>query len=342
MTVNDILPVGKLPADLLAQIVANAPITDPDILLGPGPGLDCAVIDIGDDLLILKSDPITFTTAQIGYYLVQVNANDIATTGAEPRWLLLTLLLPEKKTTPASVRQLTAEIFDACSELNISVVGGHTEVTKGIDRPIAVASMLGVVSRERLVVPTGACPGDRILLTKGVPIEATAILSREFPESLVGVFNKVDLKKAQNYLLDPGISVVRDSKLAMEAGTVTAMHDPTEGGVKAALWELADACQHTLVVDFTGIPIYPLAARICDHFKIDPLSAISSGALLITAPPDDSIKISRSLTDAGINCSDIGCVQAGKTMVYYSVDGENAELPRPGRDEIARLFNSQQ
>ena len=338
---NEILPVGKLPASLLAEIVANAPTNDPDILLGPGPGLDCAVIDIGNNLLILKSDPITFTTDQIGYYLVQVNANDIATTGAEPRWLLLTLLLPEKKTTPEIVRQLTAEIFDACSKLNVSVIGGHTEVTKGIDRPIAVASMLGVVTRERLVVPTGACPGDRILLTKGVPIEATAILSREFPESLVGVFNRVDLNKAQDYLMDPGISVVRDSKLAMEAGTVTAMHDPTEGGIKTALWELADACQHTLVVDLARIPILPLAARICDHFKIDPFSAISSGALLLTSPPDESIKISKSLTDAGINCSDIGFVQAGKSVVCYSVDGENVALPRPDRDEIARFFSSQ-
>jgi hydrogenase maturation factor len=339
--VNDILPVGKLPAGLLAEIVANAPTADPDILLGPGPGLDCAVIDIGDDLLILKSDPITFTTDQIGYYLIQVNANDIATTGAEPRWLLLTLLLPANMTTPDSVRQLTAEIFDACSALNVSVVGGHTEVTIGIDRPIAVASMLGVVTRERLVVPTGACPGDRILLTKGVPIEATAILSREFPESLDGVFSKIELKEAQDYLLDPGISVVRDSRLAMEAGTVTAMHDPTEGGIKTALWELADACQHTLVVDLTQIPVLPLAARICKHFKIDPLSAISSGALLLTSPPDASKIISKSLTDAGINCSDIGYVQAGKSVVYHSGNGGNSELPRPDRDELARFFSLQ-
>jgi hydrogenase maturation factor len=340
--VDEILPVGKLPAGLLAEVVASAPINDPDIILGPGPGLDCAVIDVGDDLLVLKSDPITFTTDEIGYYLVQVNANDIATTGAEPRWLLITLLLPENMTTPESVRQLTGEIFDACSKLNVSVIGGHTEVTLGIDRPIAVASMLGVVTRDRLVLPTGACPGDRILVTKGVPIEATAILAREYSESLVGAFSISDVKKAQGYLMDPGISVVRDSKIAMEAGTVSAMHDPTEGGIKNALWELADACRHTLVIDSTRIPILPLAGRICEHFKVDPLSAISSGALLITSPPGESIKISKSLINAGISCSDIGFVQAGKSMVYDSVDGGKVQLARPDQDEIARYFSSQQ
>jgi hydrogenase expression/formation protein HypE len=339
--VNEILPVGKLPARLLAEVLANAPINDPNIVLGPGPGLDCAVLDVGDDLLVLKSDPITFTTDQIGYYLIQVNANDIATTGAEPRWLLITLLLPENKTTSESVRQLTGEIFDACSKLNVSVIGGHTEVTTGLDKPIAVATMLGVVTRDRLVVPTGACPGDRILVTKGVPIEATAILAREYSDSLVGAFSESDVNKAQDYLMDPGISVVRDSKIALDAGAVTAMHDPTEGGIINALWELADACQHTLVVDSTRIPVLPLAALICGHFKIDPLSAISSGALLITSPPDESMKIAKSLTDAGINCSDIGYIQAGKSMVYDSADGRNLELPRPDQDEIARYFSSQ-
>jgi hydrogenase expression/formation protein HypE len=339
--VNENLAVGKLPAGLLAEILANAPTNDPDIFLGPGPGLDCAVIDVGDDLLVLKSDPITFTTDQIGYYLVQVNANDIATTGAEPRWLLITLLLPENMTTPESVRRLTGEIYDACSNLNVSVIGGHTEVTRGIDRPIAVASMLGVVTRERLVLPTGAGPGDRILVTKGVPIEATAILAREFPESLVGVLNRSDLKKAQGFLIDPGISVVRDCKIALEAGIVTAMHDPTEGGIKNALWELADACQHTLIIDSTRIPILPLAGRICVHFNVDPLSAISSGALLLTSPPNESMKISKSLIKAGISCSDIGFVQAGRSMVYDSVDGGRVQLARPDQDEIARYFSSQ-
>ena len=336
---NDILPTGKLPAHLLAEILVNAPAKDPAIILGPGPGLDCAVIDIGEELLVLKSDPITFTSDQIGAYLVQVNANDIATTGAEPRWLLITLLLPENKTTPESVHNLTMEIYDACSKLNVSVIGGHTEVTKGIDRPIASGTMIGVTTRERLVMPTGAGAGDRILLTKGVPIEAAAILANEYSGSLEGELDEDELRIAQEYLTDPGISVVRDSKIAMEAGIVTAMHDPTEGGINNGLWELADACHHELVIDSSRIPVLPLAARICDHFKIDPLSAVSSGALLITSPPDESKRISKSLIEAGIDCSDIGVVRTGKPEVFDSAYGEFAELPRPDRDEIARLFS---
>ena len=172
-----ILPLGKLPPTLLAQLLAQAPIFDDRVLLKPGIGLDCAVIELGDTLLVFKSDPITFATDEIGWYLVQVNSNDIATMGATPRWLLVTMLLPEGKTTADLANKINQQLVAACQEKGISLIGGHTEVTYGLDRPILVGTLIGEVTRERLVTPQGINVGDHILLTKGIPIEATAILS---------------------------------------------------------------------------------------------------------------------------------------------------------------------
>ena len=149
------LAVGKLPVEHLRSLLAAAPITDHRVLLGPHIGVDCAVLDLGEQLLVLKSDPITFATADIGWYLVQINANDIATTGAEPRWLLLTMLLPEDKTTPAMVKQISDQVYTACRELDISVIGGHTEITYDLERPILIGTLIGEVHRRKTCHPAG-------------------------------------------------------------------------------------------------------------------------------------------------------------------------------------------
>ncbi len=144
------LPVGKLPPEMLERLLAAAPVDDPRVLVGPGVGLDCAVIDLGGQLLVCRSDPVTFASDQLGAYLVQVNANDLATTGATPSWLLVTLLLPENTADDAMAERLMGQIGDACRGLDISLIGGHTEITYGLDRPMAVGSLLGLVDRVRL------------------------------------------------------------------------------------------------------------------------------------------------------------------------------------------------
>jgi hydrogenase maturation factor len=329
------LPLGKLPPELLGQLLAAAPVTDPRVLLKPGIGLDCAVLDVGDKLLVLKSDPITFATDDIGWYLVQVNSNDIATMGAVPRWLMVTMLLPQGKTTAVSIEQISQQLYAACREKDISVIGGHTEITYGIDRPILIGTLIGEVAREKLVTPRGARVGDRILLTKGIPIEGTAILAREFPARLADVLSEVELRQAQDYLYQPGISVLRDAQIATQAGRVTAMHDPTEGGLAGALWELAEACGHRLQVDTTAVPIPHLAQKVCATFDLNPLATIASGALLLTDVAGDVPAIVAALQDEGIGCAEIGVVVEGKTAVY---DQSNQLLPRPSRDEITRVF----
>jgi hydrogenase expression/formation protein HypE len=331
------LPVGKLPPELLARLINLGQTSDPRLLIGPGIGLDCAVLDFGERLLVLKTDPITFATAEIGWYAVHVNANDIATTGGEPRWMMMTLLLPENAATPALAETIAAQVHQACRELGITVVGGHTEITYGLDRPILVGCMLGEVERSELIVPTGAAPGDRVLLTKGVPLEAAALLAREFPSRLEGVLSPAELEQARSYLHDPGLSVLRDARLARRSGRVTAMHDPTEGGLLAALWELAEASGRALRVDLSAAPVPDLARRICQAFDLDPYAAIASGALLLTAGPSDAARICRTLQGEGITCAELGAVDDGPAGVY-GLGEPAASLPRPARDEITKVF----
>ncbi len=328
-------PLGKLPFDFLAGLLARAPVSDPRVVLGPGTGLDCAVIDLGDRCLVMKSDPITFASDQIGWYAVQVNANDIATTGGQPRWLLATLLLPEGKADASLVEGIFDQLTRACSELEISLVGGHTEVTHGLDRPLISATLVGEVAKDRLVLPSGAKPGDRLLLTKGVPLEAVAILAREFPRQLSAQLSQAELAEARDYLFHPGISVVRDARVACRAGRPTAMHDPTEGGLASALWELAEASHAQLLVDPQAVPVSPLARKVCGVFGIDPLAAIASGALLMAVPAGDAAPIIRALESEGILCAEIGWVDAPGCAVN-TLGGSS--LARPARDEIARIF----
>jgi hydrogenase maturation factor len=342
---NAILPVGKLPPGLLAEIIGNAPVADHRVFLKAGVGLDCAVVAVGGRLLVFKSDPVTFATDEIGWYLVQVNANDLATTGAIPRWLMLTMLLPEGQTTPDRVRQWSSQVYDACRELHIDVIGGHTEVTHGLQRPILSGTLIGEMLLERgeelpgkLVTPRGMQPGDRLLLSKGVPIEATALLAREFPDRLRGVLSDAQLREAQGYLRDPGISVVRDAALAVAAGGVTAMHDPTEGGLIGALWELAEASGQALWFNPERVPVPPLAAQVCAAFQLDPLAAIASGALLLAAKPASVAAIRQALTEAGIPCAEIGLVKAGKPIVWRITRKGRRRQARFQRDEIARIF----
>lgn len=332
------LPVGKLPPDLLAQMLAQAPQADPDVIVGPQLGYDCAVVAVGDRYLVLKSDPITFATTQLGWYLVQVNVNDLATTGATPRWMLITLLLPEGKSDYAMVEELSGQIYDACRQLGIAVVGGHTEVTYGLDRPLAVGTLIGEVSHDRMVTPGGMKPGDRLILTKGAPIEATAILANELAEMLEGVLTAPELDRAANYLYEPGISVLRDAQTALAAGEVSAMHDPTEGGIAAALWELAAASDCTLVIELEAIEVPELSAKICTALNINPYAAIASGALLLAVPERSLQPVLGALHAQSIAASVIGIVEAGPVGVWTLTEQGRQPLPRPERDEVARIF----
>ena len=320
------LPLGKLPANLLARLLAraNAACADPRVVVGPGVGLDCAVLDMGDRYLVVKTDPITFATDGIGWYAVQINANDIACSGATPAFFMATVLLPEAPGNAALAEQIFGQITEACGRLGVALVGGHTEITYGLDRPMVMGAMLGEVAKDRLVTAAGAQIGDTVLLTKGYPIEAVSILAREFPPA--AGFAPDDWERCRDFLYRPGISVVADARAALAAGRVTAMHDPTEGGVATGLWELAEASGRGVDVQPETLRPLPEGERLCRAFGLDPLGCIASGALLLTTPEPE--KITAGLAAAGIPAWAVGRVTVGTGV----------NLPRPERDEIARLM----
>ena len=331
------LPLGKLPPELLAALLGRYGSTDPRVVVRPGVGLDCAVIDMGDRLLVAKTDPITFATDAIGWYAVQVNANDIATTGARPRFFMAALLLPGGLADAGMAETILSQIAEACAEIGASLVGGHTEITYGIDRPIVAGTMFGEVEPGRLITAAGAQTGDAVIVTKGVPVEATAIIAREKGQALAGKFPADFLARCRDFLYRPGISVVRDAQIAQEAGRVTAMHDPTEGGLATGFWEIADATGRGMEVDESALPILPEGRALCEAFGLDPLGAIASGALLLTAPQADAPRIAAALEAEGIAAHVVGRMSDAPGVRLHRAGGL-IPLYRPPRDEITRLF----
>jgi hydrogenase expression/formation protein HypE len=334
-----VYPTGKLPLETLAALLACCPAQDPRLVSGPRPGEDVAVIDMGDRYMVVKTDPITFATDEIGWYAVHVNANDVATSGATPLWMLATLLLPEGRTTEALVRGIFQQLQSACGELGITLVGGHTEVTYGLERPIVVGVLIGEVARERLITTAGARVGDRVLLVNGIPIEATALIAHERADDLrARGYDEAFLARARAYLHDPGISVVAAARIAAEHPGVHAMHDPTEGGLATGLHELAYAAETGLRLDAGRVPITPEGARLCAEYGLDPLGAIASGALIVAVAPEEAEGLVRRYGEAGIPCAHIADLlppEEGLTMVR---DGEVGPLPRFDTDEVTRVF----
>jgi hydrogenase expression/formation protein HypE len=329
--------LGKLPAEHLARLFAQYLATDERVIVGPGIGHDAAVISFSDRYLVAKTDPITFATDEIGWYAVHVNANDVACTGATARWFLTALLLPQSNTDEALIDEIFEQMADTCQQLGITLVGGHTEITHGFDRPVVVGFMLGEVAPEALVRPDGARPGDTLLLTKGIAVEGTALIAREKGDQLTSVDRSL-VKRSGRFLYEPGISVVRDAAVATAAGEVHAMHDPTEGGLATGLWELADAAQVGLTVEQDAIPILPETTTLCEALGLNPLGLIASGALLIVAPPDDAVEIQTALEDQNIPAARIGQVVKRDEGVKLRSPEGTRPLPRFDQDEITRLF----
>lgn len=337
----DSYPLGKLPAAHLARLLERYGPTDPAVIVGPRIGEDTAVLDISTGhYLVAKTDPITFATQEIGWYAVNVNANDVACAGAAPRWWIATLILPGGKADAQLVDDIFEQMANACRQVGAQLVGGHTEITYGIDRPLVIGAMLGQVPHGRLITTAGARPGDVLILTKGIAVEGTAIISREKRRELESHLDGDLLARCAGFLHDPGISVVRDASIAVESapGAVHAMHDPTEGGVATSLYELAAASGYGLEIDGDSLPVYPETIQVCRPFGLDPLGLIASGSLLIAADAGAGKDIARALEDNGIDATIIGRVLPSGDGVWINRNNVREPLPSFARDELARLF----
>ncbi len=333
---KDTLPAGKLPIALLDKMLRGLPASDPNVLAGPGIGIDAAVIRFGEQILVFKTDPITFTSDRLPWYLVTVNANDIACMGGTPRYLLVTFLLPDAKTTPSYVETLFSELREACEAFDITLAGGHTEVTLGIERPIAVGFMIGVAESEDLIRPSGAKPGDAVLLSKRIPIEALSIIASEKGEELS--IDRDIVKMARNLIIEPGISILKEARIATSHGGVTAMHDPTEGGLATGLREIAIACGCGIRVYRERIPVLDIAEKILPQFSIDPLGALASGSLIVCCSRSDAEGILAAWVQNGIEGSLIGEITASPEILLIE-NGVPRPLPEFPSDEITKIFS---
>jgi hydrogenase expression/formation protein HypE len=334
------LPTGKLDVRILRRLLRKYARVDRSVVLGPGIGEDAAAIDMGDRLLVVAADPVTFATSEIGYYSVVVNANDIATTGADPRWFTVTVLLPERRGTEALVDTIFRQIHQACKQLRISVVGGHTEITQGLDRPILIGQMMGEVKKGELISTAGAQPGDRVLMSKGICIEGTSLIAREREDDLLSRGISKDLiKKAQHFLFDPGISVVEEARIACRKGQVNAMHDITEGGLANGLHELAMAAGVEIEVEEARIPVYAESQILCHMYGVNPLGVIGSGCLLVTAPHHEADKILKAVQNQGVTMTDIGHLgAAGPPSVTMLTPHGLKPVPYFETDEVTKIL----
>lgn len=337
----DSYPLGKLPAEHLSQLLARYAPTDPAVILGPHVGEDAAVLaPAPGHYLVAKSDPITFATDEIGWYAVHVNANDVACTGARPRWWMATILLPEGQTSAELVDAIFAQMADVCTQVGAQLVGGHTEITYGLNRPLIVGVMLGQVSPDQLITTAGAQPGDALILTKGIAVEGVAIIAREKRAELAGRLSPDLLARCAGFLHRPGISIVRDAQIATAAapGCIHALHDPTEGGVATALHELASASGCGLHVNSEDLPVFPETILLCEPFGLDPLGLIASGSLLVAAQAGATRAIIQALAAEGIAAAVIGRVLGPGQRCTLTHAGITRPLPVFVRDELARLF----
>jgi hydrogenase maturation factor len=334
---TEILPAGKLKPENLARLLRYTSRA-PELVVGPAVGEDAAVIDQGTGYLVVTTDPITFATEHCGWYSVCVNANDIAACGGTPRYYSASIVLPEGQTSLADVEALFAEIEDACQQMNVLWVGGHTEVSSTVNTVLVAGQMIGDVAPEHLCRSGGAEVGDALLLVKPAAIEATAIIAIEKAKEVEALHGSETAEKSQNFLLDPGISVVREAALARDF-PVHAMHDPTEGGIATGIREICMASKCGVLVEASDIMVLSETVALCRQFGIDPFGAISSGALLLTLVPEAASDLILEYTKAGIQAAIIGEVLPSDLgLELREPEGNVVPLPDFEVDEITKLY----
>jgi hydrogenase expression/formation protein HypE len=326
---------GKVPTDVLKLcILPYLGVPSNRVLKGPGIGEDAPIIDMGDRILVVKGNPITGAEANLGGEIVHINANDVAARGAKPLWFVNIILLPEG-TSLSKLKRISLDVDKACRQLGVSVIGGHTECTPGLVKPIAIGFMIGEAQKGHHFTGEASKIGDKIILTKGAGIEGTGILASDFANRLKGKVNARIIKKAKDFA--SRISIVAEARAVVEIKGVHSMHTPTEGGVLNGLVELAEAAGYGFKVREELIPIEPETRVICDVLGVDPLRLIASGALLITVEASHTQTVLTAIRGIGVEAVEIGEITP-KGMTLEKSDGKKSNVKRVKQDELYRLI----
>lgn len=324
--------VGKIPESVLKRSVLKQIHTKrKEVLLGAGVGEDCAALKLAEDeIFVLSTDPITGTAADIGHLALHVTMNDLASAGAEPIGVMLTILLPEHAQ-EADLKKMMGQMELVCDELSVQIMGGHTEVTKAVNQPIISVCGVGKAKAGSLVSTAGVHPGDDILASKWIALEGTSIIAKEKEAELLQRYPAELVRGAQGF--DQYLSVLPEAKVAVRSG-VSAMHDVTEGGIFGALWEMAEGSGVGLEIDLRKIPIKQETVEVCEFFHINPYELISSGCMLMASPHGNALL--RELEKAGIHAAVIGKATAGNDRVLLNEE-ERRFLEPPKPDELYNL-----
>ncbi|MFP4588735.1 MAG: AIR synthase family protein [Candidatus Acetothermia bacterium] len=320
--------IGKIPPEQLEDYVfSRTGAPGNQLLMGPAYGEDTAAIDLGNQILVINSDPIVFAADRIGDLGVNIASNDVAASGAQPRWLTVTLFVPNGS--ERMLDKITSQIHQVALELNISVVGGHSEVVSFLDRPFLCLSCLGTT--DSYISSGGSEIGDVIILTKGAGIEGAGIIATDFKEKLREHLDQAVISKAEKNLEQ--LSVLKEARILSEVAT--AMHDPTEGGVIDGLFEMAAASGNHFEVNQEEIPVSEETRQVCGVMEVDPLKTFGSGALLATVPEAHSEDALIALANQEIPARVIGRVKSSSSS-KLTING--ITYSKPVRDELYRIW----
>ncbi len=332
------LKIGKLDSDVLQRIVIDKiRYRRPEVKTRAGIGEDCAVIDYGEYECVVSTDPITADVKNIGRLAIHISCNDVASNGIEPLGITLAVMLPVG-TTESDVQTIMTQAGTAAEEAGVEIIGGHTEVTPAVNQPVIVSTAFGRGIAGESASARNMRPGDMILMTKSAGLEGTGIIATEKAEELTGVLTPQELRRAQGMIRN--VSVVKDGVTAGRIGT-SGMHDVTEGGILGAVWEMCHISGLGAEVELEAIHVDPVTEKIAAHYGINPLRLISSGCMLIVAPPSKAYKIVTEYhkIDVNIKSAIIGKIcGAEHGITQIDPQGQESEIAPPYADELYKVI----
>lgn len=327
------MKIGKIPESVLKRSVfKQIHTTRQEVLLGAGVGEDCAAVKLEEDeMFVISTDPITGTSTDIGNLAVHITLNDLASAGAEPVGVMLTILLPEQAKEP-ELKKMMGQIEEVCAAANVQIMGGHTEVTRAVNQPLINVCGVGKAKTGKLVSTAGAKAGDDIVITKWIGLEGTSIIAKEKETELLSRYPVQMVETAKKF--DQYLSVLPEAAIAVKSG-VSAMHDVTEGGIFGALWEMAEASGVGLEIDLKKIPVKQETIEVCEFFGINPYELISSGSMLMAA--GDGNMLVRELKKQKIAAAVVGKAAKGNDRVLINEE-ERRFLEPPKTDELYKVL----
>ncbi|MCD6122008.1 MAG: hypothetical protein J7K04_09245 [Spirochaetales bacterium] len=331
-----VLSEGKLPQHILNELLVftRDRKENKDIIVGAETGEDAAVV-YGLDRLIISADPITFTEENIGIYTVAVNCNDIVAMGGIPKYLTTTVLIPIG-THLYRLKAVFKEIGTAAKAACVNWVGGHTEVTTAVNRIIVSGHVVGFL-KGKATPSSGAKAEEDIVMTKWAGMEGTTLIAREFPEKTKTVLGNTTFKEVENWLKEPGISIIKEGQI-LEGIEISAAHDPTEGGIATGIHEICMRSGTGAVISKESILLRRETSLLTEAFGIDPLGLLSSGVLLFTASHEEALKAVSRLRQSGIDSAVIGKITDREGEILIKSGKDTERLPIFTADEIIKAL----